>query len=232
LKLIDQIFARYCLIPGRVCVALFVGIGMLAAAMAPVAADTGSSHNLFIKTAVDARWFVSSRSNVASRDGVSDVFFGFADLNLGFRLSDAWSAEAGYRHARLKLRSGWRDEYRPLLNLAWRRADAGWAVSNRHRLELRFFEGTTANDRVRYRNETRVVAPRSFAPWGLRPYLEEEFFYEFTGAGLNLNWVSVGVTKKLSNKVRFKLGYRWQAQKFGADWDYRHVLVTGLSWLP
>lgn len=212
--------------------ALAVAIAMLGAANAPVTADTGSSHNLFIKSAIAGRWFATSRSNIATRDGFSDLFFGFADLNLGYRLSKTWSAEAGYRHARLQLRSGWRDEYRPLVNLAWRRADDGWAVSNRHRLEFRFFEGATANDRVRYRNETRIAVPQKFAAWGLRPFVEEEFFYEFTEAGFNLNTVSAGVSKKLSKTVSFKLGYRWQAQKFGDDWDYRHVLVTGLSWVP
>ena len=215
-------------------VALLVALTVLGlgVAIAPVAADTGSSHNLFIKSAIAERWFATSRSNIATRDGFSDLFFGFADLSLGYRLSKTWSVQAGYRHARLQLGSGWRDEYRPLVNLAWRRAADGWAVSNRHRLEFRFFEGVTADDRVRYRNETRIAVPYKYAAWGLRPYVEEEFFYEFTDAGFNLNGVSVGVSKKLSKKLSFKLGYRWQAQKFGDDWDYRHILVTGLSWVP
>ena len=191
--------------------------------------DTGSAHNLIAKYSLNEDWFLSSRNLLTSRDGFDDFFFGYLDLNLGKNLGDGWSAEAGYRHAWLKINNDWRDEYRPSAILAYRSAMNGWSLANRHRLEYRTFEsGSGANDRWRYRNETRVVAPWSFGRREARPFLEEEIFYEFTNSGFNFNWLTTGIRWKAGEGVIGKLGYRWQAQKFGEEWNHRHQLVTGL----
>ena len=213
--------------------AKFLGLcfGLLAAGPAQAEWDTGTSHTLFLKAKLNDAWFVTSRSNAATREGVDDLFFGFADINVGYKLSAAWSAEIGYRHARLELQSGWRDEYRPLANLMWRQSVRGWVLSNRHRLEFRFFEGDTTDDRVRYRNHTRVEFPWEIPVLGVRPYIEEEAFFEFTDAGFNANWLTGGVSLGLAKGLKVKLGYRWQAQQFGDSWNHRHVLVSGLSWI-
>ena len=124
---------------------------MLAKPCSAAGWDTGTSQNLFIRMALNDSWFATSRINLATRDGFGDKFFWYTDLSLGNRLSERWSGELGYRHAQLKLSSGWRIERRPLINVAWRDRIADWTVSNRHRIEFRFFDGD-ANDRVRYRN--------------------------------------------------------------------------------
>lgn len=195
------------------------------------AADTGSSTNLYVRKALADGWFVASRGNVATRAGFGDAFFGYLDLTLGRRLGRNWSVDAGYRHARLELPGRWRDEFRPLVNLTFRDRIDAWTLSNRSRLEFRFFEGN-ARDRLRYRNETRVILPRHLSPSPLRLYVEEEFFYELDGAGLNTNWLTAGVRYPLGEGLTFKLGYRWQAQRSGSEWQHRHVLVTGLVWFP
>jgi hypothetical protein len=203
---------------------------LLATAPLTLAADSGTSTNLFIRKGLDDDWFLASRSNIATRDGIRDTFFGYLDLTLGRRLTDNWSVDAGYRHARLDVSRGWRDEYRPLINLTWRDRVNAWGVSNRSRVEFRFFEGSRARDRLRYRNETRLIFPEHLSPGPLRLYVEEEFFYEFDGNGLNTNWFTAGVRFPLRERLTFKLGYRWQAQKFRDRWEHRHVLVTGLVW--
>ena len=192
--------------------------------------DTGTSHNLFVQAAIDDRWFITSRNNLATRDGLNDLFFGYLDVNLGYRLNKAWSVEGGYRQAWLDTPRGTRPEQRPLFNLTWRRAVDEWFLANRSRVELRFFHGSAASDRVRYRNESRVLLPKRLTPPGLRLFLEEEFFYEFDGNGFNTNWLTGGVSFALGHGAALKLGYRWQAQKFGGEWRNRHVLVTGLIW--
>ena len=202
---------------------------MLAKPCSAAGWDTGTSQNLFIRMALNDSWFATSRNNLATRDGFGDKFFWYTDLSLGNRLSERWSGELGYRHAQLKLSSGWRIERRPLINVAWRDRIADWTVSNRHRVEFRFFDGD-ANDRVRYRNETRFTVPKHLSLFGFRPYVEEELFYELTDDGFNLNWLGGGVEYELAKKLRVKVGYRWQAQKFDERWEHRHVLVSGLVW--
>lgn len=207
-----------------------LAIVLMIMASAPLRADwdTGTSNNFLLKKDLGDDWYLASRNLVASREGINDVFFGYLDLNVGHHLANGWSAEVGYRQARLRIGDSWRDESRPSALISFKTRLAGWSVANRHRLEYRRFEGDTTNDRWRYRNETRLIAPIEFSPLHLRPFLEEEFFYELDSSGFNGNWLTAGVRHRFGNGTIGKLGYRWQAQKFGEEWQHRHVLVTGL----
>ncbi len=191
--------------------------------------DTGSAHNLIFKHKLADGWYLSSRNLFTSRDGFDDFFFGYLDLNLGYELGDGWAAEAGYRHAWLELGGDWRDEYRPSGILSYRTKLGEWSFSNRHRLEYRTFEsGSGANDRIRYRNETRLIAPWEFGPMDAKFFVEEEVFYEFTDDRFNFNWFTYGIRWELQPGVIAKLGHRWQAFKMGDEWSHRHQLVTGV----
>lgn len=192
--------------------------------------DTGSAHNLIVKSPLEGDWYLSSRNLLTSRDGFDDFFFGYLDLNLGHDLGDGWAIEGGYRHAWLRIGDDWRDEFRPSAILSYRTKLGDWSFSNRSRLEYRMFEsGSSANDRFRYRNETRLIAPWEFGPLDAKLFFEEEFFYEFTDDGFNFNWVTWGLRWQLRDGVGAKLGHRWQAFRFGGgEWNHRHQLVTGL----
>jgi len=192
--------------------------------------DTGSAHNLIFKVPLEDAWYLSSRNLLTTRDGFNDLFFGYLDLNLGYDLGDGWATEVGYRHAWLEIGDDWRDEYRPSAIVSYRTKWGDWSVANRSRLEYRTFEsGTIARERIRYRNETRLIAPWEFHAIGdARFFIEQEFFYEFTDDGYNFNWFTYGFRWQLRDGVIAKLGHRWQAFKFGDEWSHRHQLVTGL----
>lgn len=210
----------------RFCFSLAI---LLIATFSQAETDTGSAHNLIFKHNLKDGWYLSSRNLVTSRDGFDDLFFGYLDLNLGYDLGDGWAVEGGYRHAWLEIGDDWRDEYRPSGILSYRTKWGDWSVFNRHRLEYRMFEsGSRAEDRLRYRNETRLIAPWEIGPNNARLFVEEEFFYEFTDAGFNTNWFTSGIRWQLREGVIAKLGHRWQAAKFGDEWSHRHQLVTGV----
>lgn len=192
------------------------------------AAETGSSHNLFVLNKLDDDSSFVFRANLVTRDGLSDVFFGYVDGNYRKKLTGPWSVEAGYRHAFLKLGNHWREEYRPMLSLYWRGKLWDSNFSNRHRLEFRYFEGD-AKDRLRYRNESVWTSRKTITDYHLTPYIAEEFFYDITGNELNTNWVTLGIAKPWAKGKKWKLGYRLQSQKFNGEWENRHVLVTGIS---
>jgi len=191
--------------------------------------DTGSAHNLILKYPLGGNWYLSSRNLLTTRKGFDDFFFAYLDLNIGYELGGGWALEGGYRHAWLEINSGWRDESRPSAILSYRTKLGEWSFSNRNRLEYRMFErGSLARDRIRFRNETRFIAPWEFGSLHAKFFVEEEFFYEFTDAGFDFNWFTYGFRWKLRDGVVFKLGHRWQASKFGDEWNHRHQLVTGL----
>ena len=163
-----------------------------------------------------------------TRDGFSDTFFGYVDANYRYSLTGPWSVEVGYRQAFLELGNDWREEYRPMLGLIWRGKLGEGKLSNRHRLEWRYFEGNAKN-RQRYRNESVWTSSKTISNYHLTPFIEEEFFYDMTDSELNINWLTFGISKKWSKGIKWKLGYRLQSQKFNGKWENRHMLVTGIS---
>ena len=196
------------------------------------AAETGTSHNLFYINKLSDRSFFVGRANLVTRDGLSDTFFGYVDANYRYTLTGPWAVEVGYRQAYLELGDQWREEYRPMLNLYWRGKLWDGQFSNRHRIEWRYFEGN-AQDRVRYRNESVWISDHTITDYRLTPFIEEEFFYDLTDSELNINWLTLGISKYWSKDknggVKWKLGYRLQSQKFNGEWENRHMLVTGIS---
>jgi len=192
------------------------------------ATETGSSHNLFYLNKLNNKDFFVGRANLVTRDGFSDLFFGYVDANYRYTLTKPWAIEMGYRHAALKLGNQWREEYRPMLSLYWRGKLAGGKFSNRSRIEWRYFEGNV-QDRVRYRNESVWTSASTMTDYRLTPFIEEEFFYDITNNELNINWLTFGVSKLWRKGMKWKLGYRLQSQKFSNDWKNRHTLVTGIS---
>lgn len=203
---------------------------LLASLFAPAihAAETGTSHNMFVLDKLDDDSALVYRANLVTREGFKDVFFGYVDANYRKHLSGPWSVEAGYRHAFLKLGDHWREEYRPMLSLLWQGTLLGGKFSNRHRLEFRYFEGN-AKDRLRYRNESVWRSRKTITTYQLTPYVEEEFFIDLTDKQLNTNWLTFGISKPFAKGKKWKLGYRLQSQKFADEWETRHVLVTGIS---
>ena len=207
---------------------LFIIYAITMLSSAAQAAETGSSHNLFYLNKLTDKSSFVGRANLVTRDGFSDTFFGYVDANYRYTITKPWSVEAGYRHAFLELGNQWREEYRPMLSLYYRNKIAGGKFSNRHRIEWRYFEGT-AKDRVRYRNESVWASPHTITYYQLRPFIEEEFFYDITDSVLNTNWITVGISKYWRKGMKWKLAYRLQSQKFNDKWKNRHVLVFGIS---
>jgi hypothetical protein len=192
------------------------------------AAETGSSHNLFYINKLSDKSYFVGRANLVTRDGFSDTFFGYADANYRYSLTGPWSVEVGYRQAFLQLGNDWREEYRPMLGLIWRGKLENGNLTNRHRLEWRYFEGNAKN-RQRYRNESVWTSSKTISDYHLTPFIEEEFFYDMTDSELNINWLTFGISKKWSKGIKWKIGYRLQSQKFNGKWENRHTLVTGIS---
>jgi len=189
--------------------------------------DWGNSNNFFLKKKIDERWSFVTRSLVVSRDDMSDVFFTLLDGGLRYAWFDSFSTDFVYRGAWLENSSGWAYENRPLINLNVNQKWQKFKLSHRSRFEFRLYNDQRKDD-IRYRSEFRIITPYKLSKYNLTPYIEEEFFYSFNQEQINMNWLSGGLRYKINKNATFKLGYRWQTQKFSDVWSNRHVLVTGL----
>lgn len=197
------------------------------ASVATAERDSGASHNLLIKAAINDDWFVISRSNLATRNDFDDRFLGFTGAGLGYQWTETWSFRAGYRHVWFKPRDEWLEEDRLYAEAFYADRFDHVRFTSRSRIEFRYFD-YREND-VRFRNEFVVEANASIPGTALRPYLEEEFFYSTNDQRFEANWLGAGIAWLPQKGVKLKIGYRWNRFRVGDDWRDRDTLVTGVN---
>jgi len=190
--------------------------------------DWGFAHNNYIIASLNDKWSVLHRSQITLRDDMSDLFFGFADIGVGYKIWPDWRLDAVYRRAWIRPGDKWLIEDRPLLNLTWFGKIKDARISNRSRIEFRDYRWDKKDD-LRYRNETRLDLPWEVLPGGIKPYFEEEFFWGRNSSELEMNWLTGGLYCKPDKHTKLKFGYRWVYARAGSDWENRNQLVTGLN---
>ena len=208
------------------CLAWLFG-AVLSSTGAAASTDSGSSLNLLLKADLSDDWFLISRSNLASRNNHEDFFFGYTGAALGYQFTRRWSVRAGFRHAWIRVGDEWLEEDRPFVETYFADTVEGFRVSNRARIEFRFFD--YREDDVRLRNELTIEAPWSLTQLGLRPYLEEELFYSTDAGHVEANWLGGGLAWQPAKGVKLKAGYRWNHFRIGDEWRDRDVVVAGLN---
>jgi len=190
--------------------------------------DWGYAHNNYIIKSLNKKWSVLHRSQVALRDDMSELFFGFADIGFGYKIMPNWRLDGVYRRAWIRPGEKWLIEDRPLINLTWFGQIQNSRISNRSRVEFREYRWDKPDD-IRYRNETRLDLPYEILPGGIKPYFEEEFFWGKESQKIEMNWLTGGIYCKPNSHTKLKLGYRWVAARAGNSWENRNQLVTGLN---
>ena len=202
------------------------------AALLPMASfavegDWGYAHNFYVVKSLNPKWSLLHRSQVALRDDMSDFFFGYADIGVGYRFHPDWRIDGVYRRAWIRPADTWLIEDRPLVNLTWFGKIQEARVSNRSRIEFREYRWAKPDD-IRFRNESRLELPWGVA--GIKPYFEEEFFFGKESRHIEMNWLTGGLYFKPSNSTKLKVGYRWVAFRYeSGKWENRNQLVTGIN---
>ena len=191
--------------------------------------DWGFAEVNFIKASLNDDFSVLSRSQFTWRDDFNDFYFWFADAGLAYSINPSWRIELAYRHAYWRF-GDWVQERRPFVGANWSGTYNGIRLSNLARLEYRDFQWDRDDD-FRFRNGTRAEFPWEILPGGIKPFLEEEFFYGNNRESIEMNWVTGGVYCKPAKGVKLKAGYRWIAIRVGAEgkWENRNQLVTGVA---
>ena len=189
--------------------------------------DWGYAHISFLKVKLDDKWSAYTSSQVTWRDDLSDFYFAYLDAGMEYKFHPAWKIGAAYRQAWWKIQNDWEKENRPLINLTWSKKIKNISIANRSRLEFRHYEWDKGDD-LRFRNRTRIEFPREVLPGGIKPYLEEEFFYGKNSEKIEMNWLMAGLYCKPTDHLKIKAGYRWFAIRINDEWESRNQLVTGL----
>lgn len=191
--------------------------------------DWGAAEINFVKVSLSDEFSLISRSQFVWRNDFSEFYFWYADAGLAYSITPTWRVELGYRHAGWRF-GEWLQERRPFVGATWSKNLKGTRLTNHARLEFRDFQWNRRED-FRFRNSIRAEFPWDMLPGGIKPFIEEEFFYSHNRGDFEMNWLTGGLYFKPAPKVKLKAGYRLITIRAGPEsrWENRNQIVTGLA---
>jgi len=162
-------------------------------------------------------------------DDASQLYYQHSDLGFVYRgLADWLDVGLNFRLVFEKNSAGqWKQENRPHLNATFKGKLNGVSVSNRSRFEYRDREDK--KDVWRYRNKLTVKLPIELTELKLKPYIADEIFVDFEGAGVNRNRFYAGLSAPISKRLDGGLYYLWQSSKSAGTWKDINVLGIQLK---
>lgn len=106
---------------------------------------------------------------------------------------------------------------------------AGINLSDANKVEYRFLENS--RDRWVYRNLLTAAYPTKVGDFEFAPYVSNEAYYDFEIEKINLNWVTVGVNKKVAKNLTVGLYLRDETSRVGttSKWITSYILGSNLS---
>ncbi|MDF7807919.1 DUF2490 domain-containing protein [Pontiellaceae bacterium B12219] len=194
---------------------LLIGMAVILCAAGSKANDWQSVDEFFLTYNVTKEWSVFARSGLQFARNEIDLNLAFLGGGAAYKFHDHWKIGAAYRHLWASIDSQSGQENRPMIELTWFDAFEDIRLSNRSRFEFRLYDFDKEND-FRYRNQTRAEFP--WGIFGVKPYLEEEFFYSKNSEEINQNWLTGGIYFKPVDVMKIRVAYRWVALKTNPEW--------------
>lgn len=105
----------------------------------------------------------------------------------------------------------------------------GFNLSDANKMEYRYIEN--ARDRWVYRNLVTVAYPAKIGGFEFTPYVSNEIYYDFEIDEMNLNWATVGATKKINKNLTLGLYFRNEASRVGTSskWVTNYILGSNAT---
>ncbi|MFC1624469.1 DUF2490 domain-containing protein [Candidatus Omnitrophota bacterium] len=177
---------------------------------------------------IGSDWKVTLEEEFRLGDDATNLYYNHTDLGAAYSgLADWITVGAHYRHILEDKNSDWKEENRPHLNatLKWKAHDVSFG--NRARLEYRNRED--AENYWRYRNKFSIKPPIKLSRFEIKPYIEDEIFYDFDEETLNRNRLYGGFSLRLIKNLSGQIYYLWESTESSDKWNDTHVLGTKLK---
>ncbi|MBD3271855.1 MAG: DUF2490 domain-containing protein, partial [Elusimicrobia bacterium] len=146
----------------------------------------------------NADWKGSFYNEAYLNDDAGRFFYYYSDIGAYYTGFASWlDVGAFYRHVRYTSGALWRTEYRPHADgvVRWRMGE--YKLSNRLRMAYRIRE--KADDIWRLRDILTITFP--WAPYGIKPYLSHEIFYNFDSGALETNESRAGCSLQIDKNL-------------------------------
>ena len=162
-------------------------------------------------------------------NNASDFYYQHYDVGYIYLLNDYFNFGGGFRYIKQKTDDKFRDVSDPYLAAFMFWNPAGFNLSNRIRIEYRYFD--YQSDVSVFRNKLDIKLPWKFTRFGIQPMVSDEIFFEFNGGDLNENRLYAGLAFGLTKNLKGELCYMLRSTKNAGlgTWNYSNVLSTKLK---
>lgn len=164
-------------------------------------------------------------------DDIGNLYYWHVRSGIVYHLHKNLDLGATYRIKQTKTAKGsWIPEHRLEMEINPKIAVGNFKIVNRNRFEYRKLHASEV--RWRYRNMIKIAYPLEIKGKKIIPFISQEIFYDMEVEKYNVNWVTVGVSKKLTKNVSGTFFYRVESKrvKLSSHWDTNHILGTKLSY--
>lgn len=117
--------------------------------------------------------------------------------------------------------------YIPLLELTFFKDIGPVELSSRNWILYKMFPKATSNNLWEYRNRFQAIFQIDKSPFGLKPIVSDEVFFEETN-GFRENRLFAGLIKSFNQKIDGMVGYLLKTQKFPEN-DWRNIQVLSIN---
>jgi len=162
-------------------------------------------------------------------DNTSEFYYQHYDEGYLYLLNKYFNFGGGLRYIKEKKTDKFRDETEPYLVVFTYWNPAGFNLSNRIRIEYRYFDYQT--DSWRFRNKLDIKFPWKFTRFQIQPMLSDEVFFKFNGIDLNENRLYGGFAFTLTKNLKGELCYIFRSTKNPniCTWNDTNVLSVKLK---
>jgi len=163
------------------------------------------------------------------KNDAGDFYYQHYDVGYIYLLNDYFNFGGGFRYIKQKVNDKFRDGSEPYLAAFMFWNPAGFNLSDRIRLEYRYFD--YQSDACIFRNKLDIKLPWKFTAFEFQPMVADEIFFKFNGGVLDENRLSAGFAFRLTKNLKGELCYMLRSTKNAGicTWSYTNVLSTKLK---
>jgi hypothetical protein len=162
-------------------------------------------------------------------DNASELYYQHYDLGYTYLFNKYFNFGGGLRYVKALSGDKFRDETEPYLVTFIYWNPAGFSLSNRTRIEYRYFDYQAVS--WRFRDKLDIKFPWKFTKFKIQPMIADEIFFKFNGIDLNENRLYAGFTFNLTKSLRAEICYLLRSTKNAGTckWIDTNVLSTKLK---
>ncbi|MDD5585041.1 MAG: DUF2490 domain-containing protein [Candidatus Omnitrophica bacterium] len=162
-------------------------------------------------------------------DNASELYYQHYDAGYVYLLNKYFNLGGGFRYVKQKTGDKFRDESEPYIVSFLYAKPFGFDLSNRTRIEYRYFD--YQKDSWRFRNKFDMKLPFKFTKFEIQPIFADEVFFKFNGFDFNENRFYAGFVFNLTKNIKGEICYMLRSTKntLISVWTDTNVLTTKLK---